>query len=233
MLNIHILTSGENVDKVYKQVFPHYKVSKFILLTETEQPDRVKVSIEKMENGCKEINVPLETITIEKNNIPQLMEAIIEIRKRYPVDEAQLFFNVTSGRKDIAIMTFIASLWVSGIGYYLPFETNVFHEPLVLPAPRIPLSRLESNKLFQRILIELSKKTGSVCQTDLVKIIKVNPNRNGKTLSGQTLNQAVDELVKAGLISINRKGRRTDLTLTLAGQVALSVLKSSPVSHEI
>jgi len=58
MLNIHILTSGENVDKVYKQVFPHYKVSKFILLTENEQPEKVKTSIEKMQAGCNEINVP-------------------------------------------------------------------------------------------------------------------------------------------------------------------------------
>jgi len=229
MLNIHILTSGENVDKVYKQVFPHYKVSKFILLTENEQPEKVKTSIEKMQAGCNEINVPLEIITLEKNNIPKLMEAIIGLRKQYPVEKAQLFFNVTSGRKDIAIMTFIASLWVSGIGYYLPSETNVFHEPLVLPAPRIPLSRLESNKLYQRILVELDKKSGCAYQAGLRTIIKENPNRNGKALSGQTISQAVDVLVDAGLIQSDRKGRRTELTLTLAGQVALSVLKSVPV----
>lgn len=232
MLNVHILTTGKNVHNVYQQVFPHFKVSKFILLTESDEPDDVKISIEKMQTGCKEINVPLEIITIEKNNIPQLMEAIIDIRKKYPVEEAQLFFNVTSGRKDIAIMTFIASLWVSGIGYYLPSETNVFHEPLVLPAPRIPLSRLESNKLYQRILVELKKHSGSSCQADLVKIIDKNPNRNGKTLSGQTLSQAVDVLVNAGLVHSERKGRRTELALTLAGQVALSVLKSVPVSDD-
>lgn len=229
MLNIHVMTSGGNVHNVYKQVFLHYNVSKFILLTESIQPAEVKESIEMMKTGCREINIPLEIITIEQNNIPELMERIQDLRKKYPIDEAKLFFNITSGRKDIAIMTFCASLWVSGIAYYLPSETQC---PLVFPAPSIPLSRLESNKLYQRILTELNKKTNTPsCQADLRAIIKENPNRNGKVLSGQTLSQAVSILVDAGLINSERNGRRTELSLTLAGEVAVSFLKSVPVSN--
>lgn len=229
MLNIHILTSGESVHKVYQQVFRHYNVSRFILLTETSQHEKIQSSIEIMKTGCREINIPLEIITIEQNNIPELMEKIQDLRKKYPIDEAKLFFNITSGRKDIAIMTFCASLWVSGIAYYLPSETQC---PLVFPAPSIPLSRLESNKLYQRILTELNKKTNTPsCQADLRAIIKENPNRNGKVLSGQTLSQAVSILVDAGLINSERNGRRTELSLTLAGEVAVSFLKSAPVSN--
>jgi len=228
MLNIHVLTSGGNVHNVYKQVFLHYNVSKFILLTESIQPAEVKESIEMMKTGCREINIPIEIVTIEQNNIPELMERIQDLRKQYPIEEAKLFFNVTSGKKDIAIMTFCASLWVSGVAYYLPSEIQ---QPLVFPAPSIPLSRLESNKLYQRILTELEKKTGSTCQAELRAIIKDNPNRNGKVLSGQTLSQAVNVLVDAGLINSERNGRRTELSLTLAGEVAVSFLKSVPVSN--
>lgn len=224
MLNIHILTAGGNVDNVYKKIFPHYKVSKFILLTEAEEPEDVKASIEKMKLGCKESGIPVEIIENEKENIAQLMESIIGLRKKYPVDEAVFYFNVTSGRKDMAIMAFIGSLWTSGIGYYLPKE---FKEPLELPAPRIPLDKLQSNKLYQKILIELKKSSGDISQSTLRKTIKKNPNNN-KDLSGQTLSQAIDVLKKANLVNLERSGRETLLSLTLAGRVAYSVISGMP-----
>jgi DNA-binding transcriptional ArsR family regulator len=224
MLNIHILTAGGNVDNVYKKIFPHYKVSKFILLTEAEEPEDVKASIEKMKLGCKESGIPVEIIENEKENIAQLMESIIGLRKNYPVDEAVFYFNVTSGRKDMAIMAFIGSLWTSGIGYYLPKE---FKEPLELPAPRIPLDKLQSNKLYQKILIELKKSSGDISQSTLRKTIMKNPNNN-KDLSGQTLSQAIDVLKKANLVNLERSGRETLLSLTLAGRVAYSVISGMP-----
>lgn len=224
MLNIHILTAGENVDKVYQTIFPHYKVSKFILLTEAEQPDNVIASIEKMKRGCKESGIPVEIIENEKENIAQLMESIIRLRNKYPVEEAVFYFNVTSGRKDMAIMAFIGSLWTSGIGYYLPKELK---EPLELPAPQMPLDKLQSNKLFQKILTELKKSTGDLSQSSLRQIIKKNPNNN-KDLSGQTLSQAIDVLNKANMVNLERSGRETRLSLTLAGRVAYSVISGMP-----
>ncbi|MCK9579175.1 MAG: hypothetical protein M0Q92_01845 [Methanoregula sp.] len=209
---------------MYKKIFPHYKVSKFILLTEAEEPEDVKASIEKMKLGCKESGIPVEIIENEKENIAQLMESIIGLRKNYPVDEAVFYFNVTSGRKDMAIMAFIGSLWTSGIGYYLPKE---FKEPLELPAPRIPLDKLQSNKLYQKILIELKKSSGDISQSTLRKTIMKNPNNN-KDLSGQTLSQAIDVLKKANLVNLERSGRETLLSLTLAGRVAYSVISGMP-----
>ncbi len=224
MLNIHILAAGESIDKVYQKIFPHYKVSKFIILTERNQPVDVKKSIAKMLAGCEEIRIPVEIIVNENENIPQLMESIIGLRKKYPADQADLYFNVTSGRKDIAIMAFIGSLWTSGIGYYLP---DKMPEPLELPAPRMPLDKLQSNKLFQRILTELKNSTGDISQSSLRQTIKKNPN-NHKDLSGQTLSQAIDVLNKANLVHLERSGRETLLSLTLAGRVAYSVVSGLP-----
>lgn len=226
MLNIHILTAGENLHHIYKKLYrQEWGLDRVIILNEEGEPEKVTKSINQVQHECTSDGIPVDILSFEKGNHANLMEKVIGIRKRYPASEAKLFFNITSGRKDIAIMTFIGSLWTNGIGYYIPEDTII---PLILPAPRLPLERLQNNEFYQRILQELEKENG-INQSNLRNRIKVNPN-NHKDLSAQTLSLAIEVLEEAGLIQKQRYNRETRLSLTLAGKVAISVLRELPHS---
>jgi DNA-binding HxlR family transcriptional regulator len=226
MLNIHILTAGENLHNIYKKLYrQEWGIDRVIILSEEDEPERVTKSINQVKNECTDDGISFEILSFEKGNHANLMEKVIGIRKQYPAPEAKLFFNITSGRKDIAIMTFIGSLWTNGIGYYIP-EDSI--KPFILPAPRLPLERLQNNEFYQRILQELEKES-DINQSNLRNRIKVNPN-NHKDLSAQTLSLAVEVLEEAGLIQKQRHNRETRLSLTLAGKVAISVLRELPHS---
>jgi len=226
MLNIHILTAGENLHKIYKKLYRQgWGIDHVIILNEEGGPEKVTKSIDLVKNECTDDGIPFEILSFEKGNHANLMEKVIGIRKQYPASDAKLFFNLTSGRKDIAIMTFIGSLWTNGIGYYIPEDTI---KPLILPAPRLPLERLQNNKFYRRVLQELETES-DINQSNLKNRIKVNPNNN-KDLSAQTLSLAVAVLEEAGLIQKQRHNRETRLSLTLAGKVAISVLRELPHS---
>ncbi|MDG6251403.1 hypothetical protein, partial [Methanocalculus sp.] len=165
MLNIHILTAGGNVDKGIQRITRFYPVERYILVTEENYPDDVKASIERVKEICQSaLDIPLEVIEYKKRDLKDLMEQLIGIRKRYP--EANLYFNVTFGRKDFAIMTFMGALWLDGVGYYLPKE---FDKPLEFPTPKMPLSTLSKNKLYQRILRELVENSNSTLNQSTLK----------------------------------------------------------------
>jgi len=221
--NIHILNTGANVHNIYQKIFAHYTVSRFILLSEKEQPDDVRESIDQVKIGCGTVGIPVDEIWYEKNNLPSLIEAIIRIRKDNPEDKAKLYFNVTAGQKHIAIMAFIGSLWTNGVAYYLPKE---FSEPLELPGPKMPLAQLQSNLLFQRILFELHTSDG-INQSTLREKIGKHPKKN-KDLAGQTLSESIKTLVEAGMVSQEERGRDKIVSLTLGGRVAYSVLTNLP-----
>ncbi|MDD4127488.1 hypothetical protein L1994_03370 [Methanomicrobium antiquum] len=220
MLNIHILTAGANVDKGIQRITRFYPVEKYVIITEENPPDDVQMSIEKVIEVCHSaLDIPLDVIPYKKGDLNDLMEKIIEIRKNYP--EAKLYFNITFGRKDFAIMTFMGALWLDGIGYYLPKE---FEKPLEFPTPKMPMNTLSKNKLYQQILRELVGNTNQrINQSILKNRISKNPNNN-KTLSSQVLSQAIGVLEEASLVNKEVNGRETIISITLAGRIAYSML---------
>ena len=220
MLNIHILTAGGNVDKGIQKILKYYPVQRYILVSEENPPEDVVASIETVKDVCKSaLDIPVDVIEYKKQDLEDLMERVVGIRKQYP--EAKLYFNVTFGRKDIAIMTFMGALWLDGVGYYLP---NEFEEPLEFPAPKMPISTLAKNKLYQRILKDLvDNSPAKINQSTLRNRIGKNPNNN-KDISAQALSQTIGALEDAGLVTKEVKGRDTLISITLAGRIAHSML---------
>ncbi|MBP2132352.1 hypothetical protein J2128_000273 [Methanomicrobium sp. W14] len=220
MLNIHILTTGANVDKGIQKIIRFYPVQKYILVTEENPPEEVRSSIKNVINICNStLDIDVELIRYKNGNLNDLMLKLIDIRKRYP--DANLYFNVTFGRKDFAIMTFMGALWLDGTGYYLPKE---FNEPLEFPTPKMPMSTLSKNKLYQKILKILSENPGTkINQSVLRQRISKNPNNN-KTLSPQVLSQSVGVLEEASLVIKEVNGRETLISITLSGRIAHSML---------
>jgi DNA-binding transcriptional ArsR family regulator len=223
MLNVHILTPGANVFNVYLKISRSYSISEIVLLKEEESDNVIEESIAETKKDCEKRDIPCTLATFRKNDYEDLLEKILDLRRQYQKREKpfKLYFNVTAGRKDVAIMAFMGSLWVDGIGYYL---TKEMEEPFEFPVPKVSLAQLEQNQLHRRILELLSEKSGGTfSQSNLRQKIGVNPN-NHKNLSAQTLSSSISALEECGLLEKQPEGRETQLTITLSGRLAQSML---------
>ena len=223
MLNIHVLTPGANVFNVYLKISRSYSISEIILLKEEDAVGDIEESIAETEKDCEKREIPCTIVTFRKNDYEDLLEKILNIRRWYQKrkEPFKLYFNITAGRKDVAIMAFMGSLWVDGIGYYLTREMD---EPIVFPVPKVSLAQLEQNQLHRKILELLSEKSGEIfSQSDLRRKIGVNPN-NHKDLSAQTLSSSISALEEYGLLKKQQEGRETQITITLSGRLAHSML---------
>lgn len=224
MLNIHVLTPGANVFNVYLKISRHFPLSEIVLLKEEESNSTIEESIAETQKDCENREIPCTIVSFKNNDFEDLLEKILDLHRKYLKggEPFSLYFNVTAGRKDVAIMMFMGSLWVDGIGYYL---TKEMKEPLMFPVPKVSLAKLEQNKLHCKILEILSEKTGGTqIQNDLRRKIGTNPN-NHKDLSAQTLSSSIDALEKHGLLMKQPEGRVTEITITLSGRLAYTMLK--------
>lgn len=224
MLKIHVLTPGANVFNVYLKISRHCPISEIVLLKEDESDHNIEGSIAETQKDCEKRDLPCTIVTFRKNDFEDLLEKILDLHRKYKKGEQpfRFYFNVTAGRKDVAIMTFMGSLWVDGIGYYLTKEMG---EPLVLPVPKVPLAQLKQNKLHCKILELLSEKTGGTyIQSELRRKIGKSPNNN-KDLSAQALSSSIRALEDYDLLNKKPEGRVTKITITLSGRLAYSMLK--------
>lgn len=217
MFTIHVFTPGENVFEVYLKVQRHYPVSKVILLQDENAPRSVQDSINKVAEDCGLRSLPKKVCPFGTSAPEQEVETIIKIRKKYP--DAQLFFNITAGKKDYAIIAFMASVWVNGICYYWPKEKD---EPLEFPVPKVSIKELAENRLHMEIIGILTKKS-KLKQSEIRETIEKNPNNNAE-LSPQTLSQSLKYLKRYGLVDMERNGRDTLVSLTLSGKLAYSMV---------
>lgn len=216
--NIHVITAGGSVYEAYLKIDSHYPVSKIIIIKEKETPEKIEGEIIKVHTDCALRKKPCDTIEFKENQFEELMEQLIALRRSHPDDS--FFFNITPGRKDVAIMTFIASLWIDGTGYYWPEEME---RPFEFPIPKVALNELGRNKLHVAILQELhAGETEN--QTRIRNRINKNPNTQ-KELSPQTFSASVTDMEAYGLVTRTRNGRETNVTITMAGRLAYAMLR--------
>lgn len=219
ILNIHIFTSGSHNLETFRKTFQHFNdISHIIILKENKVPGDVKKSIREVKSECEKWKIGFYIKEYSNNDLEDEIQQIMSIKKQYPV--SRLYFNITGGKKNNAIMAFIGSLWVDGIAYYwLEGERN----PLEFPIPKISTNELAKNKLHLKILSILFTEE-SIIQSLLKNKIKTNPNNN-KSLSAQTLSQSISYLEKHGLIKKERDGRNTDVSITLSGRLAYTIIQ--------
>jgi DNA-binding HxlR family transcriptional regulator len=222
-LNVHVFTSGESNYNTFRKTIVHYQnVSRIIILREDSQEDIQDIH-SMIEKECYEYDIDYQMVTYEKDSLEDEVIKIMSIRKE--LDEANLYFNITGGKKTAAIMAVISSIWVDGVVYYWE-ETvgdSVAKNPIELPIPKVSVNDLAKNQLHLNILGIISKNK-RINQTKLKEKIGKNPNNN-KELSPQTLSQSLRYLEKYELIKRERMGRETNIETTLSGRLAYSMIK--------
>lgn len=223
-LNVHVFTSGKSNYDTFRKTIVHYQnVSRIIILREKDSQEDIQEIHSKIEKECYEYDIDYQMVTYNKDSLEDEVIKIMSIRKE--LDDANLYFNITGGKKTAAIMAVISSIWVNGVVYYWE-ETvgdSVVKNPIELPIPKVSVNDLAKNQLHLNILGIISKNK-RINQTKLKEKIGKNPNNN-KELSPQTLSQSLHYLEKYELIKKERMGRETNVETTLSGRLAYSMIK--------
>ena len=222
-LNIHIFTSGKsNYDTFRKTIVYYQNVSKIIILRETDSQEDIQDIHAKIEQECDEYGIDYQMITYRNDSLEDEVIKIMSIRKE--LIDANLYFNITGGKKTSAIMAVISSIWVDGVVYYWQESKGDFavKNPIKLPIPKISVNDLAKNKLHLKVLGIISEQE-RINQTELRNKIRINPNNN-KELSPQTLSQSLHYLKKYELIKMKNVGRETKVEITLSGKLAYSMI---------
>ena len=222
-LNIHIFTSGKsNYDTFRKTIVYYQNVSKIIILRETDSQEDIQDIHAKIEQECDEYGIDYQMITYRNDSLEDEVIKIMSIRKE--LIDANLYFNITGGKKTSAIMAVISSIWVDGVVYYWQESKGDFavKNPIKLPIPKISVNDLAKNKLHLKVLGIISEQE-RINQTELRNKIRINPNNN-KELSPQTLSQSLHYLKKYELIKMENVGRETKVEITLSGKLAYSMI---------
>ena len=222
-LNIHIFTSGKsNYDTFRKTIVYYQNVSKIIILRETDSQEDIQDIHAKIEQECDEYGIDYQMITYRNDSLEDEVIKIMSIRKE--LIDANLYFNITGGKKTSAIMAVISCIWVDGVVYYWQESKGDFavKNPIELPIPKISVNDLAKNKLHLKVLGIISEQE-RINQTELRNKIRINPNNN-KELSPQTLSQSLHYLKKYELIKMEYEGRETKVEITLSGKLAYSMI---------
>lgn len=177
-----------------------------------------------IEKECHEYGIDYQMVTYEKDSLEDEVIKIMSIRK--DAKDANLYFNITGGKKTSSIMAVISSIWVDGVVYYWEKTVgdSVVKYPIELPIPKMSVNDLAKNKLHLKVLDVVSAQKG-INQTKLKEIIGKNPNNN-KELSAQTLSQSLNYLEKYELIRKEHIGREAKIETTLSGRLAYSMILS-------
>lgn len=222
-MNIHIFTAGKSNYDTFRKTIVHYQnVSKIIILREIDSEENIQDIHSMIETECHEYGIDYQMVTYEKDGLEDEVIKIMHIRKESK--DADLYFNITGGKKTASIMAVISSIWVDGVVYYWEKTVgdSVVKYPIELPIPKISVNDLAKNKLHLKVLDVVSAQRG-INQTKLMEEIGKNPNNN-KELSAQTLSQSLQYLNKYDLIKIEREGRETKVETTLSGRLAYSMV---------
>ena len=116
-LNIHIFTSGKSNYNTFRKTIVYYQnVSKIIILRETDSQEDIQDIHTKIEQECNEYGIDYQMITYRNDSLEDEVIKIMSIRKE--LNDANLYFNITGGKKTSAIMAVISSIWVDGVVYY-------------------------------------------------------------------------------------------------------------------
>ncbi|MGP6207895.1 hypothetical protein ACNF42_07715 [Cuniculiplasma sp. SKW3] len=161
---IHIFSAGENIVKTFKYANKKFHIARIIVFKEIgEKLDKDQKKIKAIENAIDELGKISEyngiEFSVEKvgmNDPKDLMERIIEIRKKYQGDD--LYFNLTSGRKVMSFYLYTMAIWIDGFPYYVDLSGEVIQFEI----PKIQREILMKKPQYVDILRIVKDKDGGL-----------------------------------------------------------------------
>jgi hypothetical protein len=235
----HIFSAGKNIGETYKVAVKNYSIDRIIVFVEipnnrknspdTESINEILKALKDLEVQANQIGIEFLQIKVFENDINDVMEQVFKLRDEYP--DASFYFNLTGGRKVLALNLFTTAIWIGGFPYYIDINGG----KIEFNIPRIAPEELQNNRNLLKILGIVHDST-----TNIEKYVKVsdvydalarnyeppnNINNNGRyKLPRGTLSKWIRKLIENGLLTeeyLGNNHKSKYLTITRDGEFAL------------
>ncbi|WMT50535.1 MAG: hypothetical protein RE471_06010 [Ferroplasma sp.] len=240
----HIFSAGRNIVETYKVAVKNYSIDQIIVFVEKQNYkeinnqnksfEEINKALKNLEDTAKEIGIEFKIIKVTENDLNDVMKQVFRLREENP--EANFYFNLTSGRKVLALNLFTTAIWIDGFSYYIDINKNTIEFTI----PRIAPTELQNNRYLLKILEIVNNSISE--QEKCVKLTEVykeladyykshnNFNDNGRhKLQHGTFSKWIRKLIDNGLLTeeyIKDNHKSKCLTITKDGEFALIFFKN-------
>jgi hypothetical protein len=222
------MSAGEGLVGTFPIALRHYQMDKVIVITDVKERSSKDVKAQKVAQAIRDIvqmanAVKLEITVIEVDglSISEIMAKFIDVYAKSYDDH--YFFNVTGGKKPLALGLFMASVWVGGTCYYVNEggNENAVQE---LKVPRMHLNDVRSNPNYESFLVMLDERG----EMDLKMAFSLMQERyvpmrspagvTKRTFSRPTMTKWLRQLNDWGLIEIKQGRNQREKVVTLSDE---------------
>ena len=146
---IHVFSSGKSMVETFKSAVNKYSIDRIVVFDEVSDDIKgrkeIAVAIDELRRLSSEIGINFGTVSIQESNMDDVRDNVIKLTKNY---KCKLFFNLTGGRKILALYLFTMALWVNGDPYYVDRSGKVIELSIL----RVHAEELDNNQNLAKIL---------------------------------------------------------------------------------
>lgn len=146
---IHIFSSGRSMVETFKSAVNKYSIDRIVVFVEASDDAKsrkeIDNAVDELRKLCGEIGIKFDTVKIGENSMDDVRDSVIKLTRE---TDCKLSFNLTGGRKILALYLFTMALWVNGNPYYVDISGRIVE----LSIPRIHADELTGNPNLVRIL---------------------------------------------------------------------------------
>ncbi len=146
---IHVFSSGKSMVKTFKSAVNKYSIDRIVVFDEVSDDVKGRKeiigAIDELRKLSGEIGINFDTINIQESDMDDVRDNVIKLTRNH---NCKLFFNLTGGRKILALYLFTMALWVNGDPYYVDRSGKIIE----LSIPRIHADELYNNQNLVKIL---------------------------------------------------------------------------------
>ena len=153
---IHIYTSGKNIAETFKSSVKKYHIDRIIVFNEIldneEDHPEIENAVESLGKKAKDNGIDFKTVKVHGNNMEEVIETMVKLKDQFPED--CFYFNLTGGRKVLALYLYTMAIWLDGFPYYVDLSGDIIEFNI----PRIKRETLRGNPNLVKILQIVSEK---------------------------------------------------------------------------
>jgi hypothetical protein len=187
---IHIFSAGENIINTFKVAKKKFHIDQIMVFKEqmegsknNRDDEAIENAIKELRNRSKEDDIKFSEEKVKGNDMDDVMEKIVRIKKEHAGDS--FYFNLTSGRKVLALYLYTMAIWLDGIPYYVDKSQDVIRFEI----PKIQREVLMKNSEYVKILRIVYDATRGydeqIKYMDVFAKLETDFNTTAKTRNGE------------------------------------------------
>lgn len=227
---IHVMSAGAGLTGTFPVALKRFQMDEVLIMTDVkggggkeDKSRKVGEAVDEIVRMAQSVHLKMSVVEVDNLSIGEIMTKFITTYAKNP--SADYYFNVTGGKKPLALGLFMASVWVGGKCYYIE-EGNELSDIQELQVPRMHLNDVRNNPNYENMLVMLDadgktdlKLLYEKMQQEYVPMRSIGGNKK-RNFSRPTMTKWIKQLAEWDLIDVRegRNQREKEIILTDSGR---------------